>query len=88
MGKMKRGIYISFVEECIMNPKYLEYAAGRIEVYNESDEYACDEIRFFTKRRKEFMEFREKWDMRYISPEQLVEIEKTVKEQFYEKSIC
>ncbi len=81
-------IYISFIEECIMNSKYFEYRTGRIEVYTESEEYAYDEIRFFTKKRKEFMEFREEWDMRYISAEQLISIEKTVKEQFYEKSVC
>lgn len=81
-------IYVSFIEECIMNSKYFEYITGRIEVYNEADEYAYDEIRFLTKKRKEFMKFREKWDMRYISAEQLISIEKTVKERFYEKSVC
>ena len=75
--------FISFIEEGIFNPKYLEYVGGRIEVFIDSEQYNIEEIRFFTKD-KGWYEFREKWDFKDITKEELEEIRKIVKEKYYE----
>ena len=71
--------YISFIEECIQNPKYLEYTGGRIEVFENGSPYAIEEIRWFTKDIDIFREFRDKWDMKEVSKRQLTGVKKTAK---------
>lgn len=79
------SIFISFVEECIMNPDYQEYRGGRIEVSKPNDHYPSEEIRFFTKNVEDFYEFREKWDMKEVSKKELNSIRTIVKEKFYDQ---
>ena len=74
--------YISFIEECVMNPHYQGYIGGRIEVYKRDKPFASHEIRFFTKRIKAFWEFRDRWDMKDITGKQLKYIERKVKLEF------
>ena len=56
--------FLSFIEYGIMNPKYFDCVAGRIEVTDEDDDYpyTIEEIGYFTGRRKEYMLFREVFD--------------------------
>jgi len=68
--------FISFIEECIMNPKYLRYIGGRIEVYRNDYDYASEEIRWFTKELKKFRAFRDEWDMKDVTEEQLKKVKK------------
>ena len=82
--KRKVGIFISFIEECIMNPDYYDYIGGRIEVGLPGEYFASEEIRFFTKSVEEFYKFREKWDMKEINKGELEEIRRVVKDKFYE----
>jgi len=77
--------FLSFVEEMVLNPNYQGYVGGRIEVYVENQEYAVEEIRFFTKKIKEFDKFREKWDFQEVSASDLEEIKKIIQEKFNEK---
>ena len=79
------SIFISFIEECIMNPKYQGYVGGRIEVSLPEDHYPSEEIRFFTKNVIDFYDFREKWDMKEVTKKQLNTIRNIVKEKFYDK---
>ena len=74
--------YISFIEECIQNPKYLNYRGGRIEVYEYNKPFASREIRFFTDRIPKFLAFRDRWDMRDITSSQLKYVKKRVKREF------
>jgi hypothetical protein len=74
--------YISFVEECVMNPLYLDYIGGRIEVYESNMPFSCREIRFFTKDIKKFNRFRALWDMKDITGKQLKWIENRVGKEF------
>lgn len=76
-------IFISFVEECICNPKYHDYVAGRIEVYRKGP-YADEEIRFFTKDREKFYAFREEYDMSKVTEEKLEAIKRVVQLYFME----
>jgi len=80
--KKKCSLFISFIEECIMNPDYYDYVGGRIEVSKLGNYFASEEIRFFTKNVEEFYNFREKWDMKEITKGELEEIRQTVKEHF------
>ena len=59
-----KTFFLSFVEECVMDPAYSdEFIGGRIEVYEiGSEKYAIEEIRFLTKNQKEYHRLREKWD--------------------------
>lgn len=78
--------FLSFVEEMVLNPNYQGYVGGRIEVYVKNQEYAVEEIRFFTKKIKSFNKFREKWDFQEISVYDLEKIKKTIQERFNEMS--
>ena len=54
MPNQKKLYFISFTEEGIFNPDYLNYIGGRIEIYVEEEQYAINEIRFLTKKLDEF----------------------------------
>ncbi len=75
--------FISFIEECIQNPLYVDYIGGRIEVFEQDAPYPCKEIRFFTKDVGKFKAFRYYWDMKNVTDKKLREIEKRVKGDFY-----
>lgn len=79
-------IFISFVEEGIMNPEYQGYVGGRIEVYKLRSAYACEEIRFFTKDVVAFNIFRELWNMKTINKPQLDFIREYVELCFYDST--
>lgn len=80
-GKNK-NIFISFIEEAILNENYTGYVGGRIEVSYPADKYPRDEIRFFTNKIKEFYNFREEWDMKEVSSKELKFIKDKVKKEF------
>jgi hypothetical protein len=72
------NIFISFIEEAIMNPDFWDYvAAGRVEVSRPKDEYPSEEIRFLTKKASYFV-FREKWDFHYVNEEELKHIREMI----------
>jgi hypothetical protein len=80
---MKKNIYISFIEEGIMHPDYWGYVAGRIEVHRPEDKgYHSEEIRFFTDEREKFEAFRDEYDMKEVSEDELKAIEKVVQLYF------
>lgn len=79
------NIYISFIEEMIMNPKYSEYRTGRIEATHPGDSFHSEEIRFLTKKCKKFEDFRDRWDMKHVSLRILTQIRDRVKKDFMEK---
>ena len=82
---MSKPYFLSFIEEAVMNPKYGDYIAGRIEVYKEPGMYDIEEIRFFTNKQDEYFKFRDTWDFEDVSQAELDEIRKTAKEDFYEE---
>ena len=75
---------VSFVEEFIFDPAYSDYIAGRIEIHGDGP-YAEREIRFFTKRRDEFYEFRDRWDLQDLSKKQLKRFEFEVRAKYLEE---
>jgi len=80
---MSRGKYfVSFIEECIMNPLYQDYVGGRIEVWESGRPFATREIRFFTRSVRKFRAFRDHWDMRQVTVAMLKGIECEVAERF------
>ena len=79
---MNKKYFLSFVEECIMNPLYQDYLGGRIEVYEEGEPFATKEIRFFTRSVRKFSDFREYWDMRNVSVKELKIVEAEVARSF------
>jgi hypothetical protein len=77
--------FLNFIEEAVMNSHYSDnYIGGRIEIWTDESQYSIEEIRFFTCKQKEFFKFREKWDFKEVDSEQLKEIKKFVKENFFE----
>ena len=78
-------IYVSFIEEAVMNPNYKGCIAGRIEVLRSEDRgYHSEEIRFFTKNVKKFNAFRDKYDLKEVTENKLKTIRKTVQLNFME----
>ena len=82
---MPKPKMVSFIEEFIFNPAYSDYVGGRIEIYGEGP-YAEREIRFFTKRRDEFCEFRDRWDLQDLSEKQLKRFEFEVRAKYLEET--
>ena len=81
---MKKGKYfLSFIEEGIFNPKYFEYAGGRIEVFVDTEQYNIEEIRFFCKRTKEWDNFRGEYDFKDVTEDELNDVRKLVKKRYY-----
>lgn len=75
----QKNIFISFIEEGIMNPKYHGFVGGRIEVHRREDKgYHSEEIRFFTDEVEKFEAFREEYDMKEITKEELKAIKAVV----------
>jgi len=69
---MKKTFFLSFVEECILDRSWADYVGGRVEVYEiGSDKYAIEEIRFLTKKQKEYHRLREKWDFEDATAKEL-----------------
>ena len=81
---MQHPYFISFIEECILNPEYDGYIGGRVEVYIESRGFALEEIRFFTKDRKGFNHLRELWDLKDIEEDELEELRGIIAEKYQE----
>ena len=75
--------FVSFVEEGIFDPKYEDYAGGRVEIYSPKEQYAIEEIRFFTIRNKEWNDYRDRWDFKDVTVKQLSELKKTIKKKYY-----
>jgi len=83
MNKKRSNIFVSFVEECVLNPEYQDCIAGRIEVSFPKDKlFPSEEIRFLTKKIDEFRTFRDEWDMTKISFRDLIKIRNMVTEMF------
>jgi hypothetical protein len=80
-------MYLSFVEEMVMNPDYKDWVMGRAEVYDNEDRqdgYASDEIRFHTKNREEFWAFREEYDLIELSRKDCEAVIKEIEQRFQE----
>jgi hypothetical protein len=60
--KEREMAFLAFNEETVMNPDYYGYIGGRIEVYYPNEGYDRYEIRFFTKKVKQFNRFRNHYD--------------------------
>lgn len=78
--------FLSFIEEGIFNPKYFAYAGGRIEVYIPTEEYAIEEIRFLTKRNKEWNDFRDQYDFKDINKLTYSLVKRLVKKKYHVKT--
>jgi hypothetical protein len=64
--------FLSFVEEAVMDPAYAGYVGGRIEVYEVGpddtwNQYAIEEIRFFTNKQKEYHRLRGRYDFEDVT---------------------
>ena len=81
---MSKLYFVSFVQEAILNSDYAGYVGGRMEVFSPDDEYAIEEIRFFTKD-PGFDDFRENWDFSHLDREGLEELRATIKDKYFEE---
>jgi hypothetical protein len=71
--------FLSFVEECILNPKWEGYVGGRIEVYEiGSEKYAIEEIRFLTKKLKAYHKLRGRYDFEDVTAKGLERLRKKI----------
>ncbi len=79
----KDRLMVSFTEEGIFDPKYIDWVGGRMEVYVIGEQYAIDEIRFFTPNTLEWMNFRERYDGRWLDKTTFEKVVETLQERFY-----
>ena len=81
-------MYLSFVEECVFNPKFSDWVMGRVEVYDyekRQDGFAIDEIRFQTTNREEFWSFRDEYDLIEMTRKDCLQVIEEIEKRFYEK---
>ena len=79
-SKENKPYFLSFIEEYWQGQKP-NSAVGRIEVTDVRDEtgYACEEIRIGTYKLDEYQVFREKWDWKSVTKEELDTIREEAK---------
>ncbi|MBU1988190.1 MAG: hypothetical protein KKD94_01780 [Nanoarchaeota archaeon] len=83
--KINKEYMLWFVEEAIYDPKYKDWAGGRMEVHKpDKSPYSIDEIRFFTPRSDEWKKFRNEYDGKDVDKIELDKVTKTIKENFYQ----
>ena len=76
-----KTFFLSFIEEGILNSDYFGYVGGRIEVYEigpDADEYAIEEIRFLTKKQKEYHRLRGRYDFEDVTAKGLERLRKKI----------
>jgi hypothetical protein len=74
-----KSYFLSFVEEGILNSDYFGYVGGRIEVYEVGLEgYAIGEIRFLTKKQKEYHRLRGRYDFEDVTAKGLERLRKKI----------
>lgn len=82
--------FLSFVGMAVLNPDYEEYVggSGRLEIDelgHDGDEayaYTDLEVRYLTKNREELIEFKEQWDLKEITGEELLEVIESIENNF------
>ena len=84
----KYPYFLSFIEEGYVGVNDVVF--GRVEIYTnlKPEDYAIDELRFVfaetDKNRKEFYEFREKWDFKDVTEKEFEAIKLELKKRFNE----
>jgi len=75
-----KAFFLSFVEECVMDPAYSdEFIGGRVEVYEVgSDQYAIEEIRFFTNKLSSYHKLRDRYDFEDVTAKGLERLRKAI----------
>jgi hypothetical protein len=67
MWKTSKKYFLSFIEEAVMNPDWAGYVGGRVEVTKAGEDYASEEIRFFTNKLSDFYRLRDELDFKEVS---------------------
>jgi len=80
MWKSKVRFFLSFIEEAVLNPDYEGYVGGRVEISETGEEYAKEEIRFFTNKLSDFYRLRDELDFKEVTAAQLQRLKKTLNE--------
>jgi len=80
MWKSKVRFFLSFIEEAVLNPDWAGYVGGRVEVTKAGEDYASEEIRFFTNKLSDFYRLRDELDFKEVSAAQLQRLKNTLNE--------
>ena len=76
MWKSKVRFFLSFIEEAVLNPDWAGYVGGRVEVTRAGEDYASEEIRFFTNKLSDFYRLRDELDFKEVSAGKLEQLRK------------
>src|SRR3989339_896053 len=83
--KNDKEYMLLFVEEMIQNPKYKDWAAGRMEIRLPDEKpHSINEVRFFTPRNNEWTQFVDKYNGKAADQATVDQVTKIVKEKFYQ----
>ena len=74
--------WLEFVEEGILDLKYVDWVGGRVEIHTANEQYALDELRFFAPRNAEWNDFRERYDTKSVDKTELKKIFKLLTKNF------
>lgn len=73
-----RPIFLNWVEEYWPGQKE-DVMLGRVEVNRPNEMFASEELRFALPTTKNAYVFRDKWDFKYVSEKQLLELKASLK---------
>ena len=74
--------FLNFIEEAIQNPDVAGYVGGRVEVTRKGGHWPFMELRFLTRKVEQFEAFREEWDFKWVSGEELDRVEASLEMVF------
>jgi len=84
----KDKFILSFVEMVwaglnMIDPRCKDWTGGRMEIHTYESEFAIDEESFATPYAKEWKDFQEFYDLKWVDKDELEKVIKTLKEKFY-----
>ena len=67
------------------DPIYKDWTEGRIEIRAYGEPYSNDEIRYCTKKTEEWFAFQNKYNLKWLTPDELEGFKKEVNDKFKKK---
>ncbi len=72
-----------WTDPSMINPKFKDWVAGRVDIRTWDDQYANNMVHFFTPNTEEWLEFVRYYSAKWVSKTELNEFTKTLKEKYY-----
>lgn len=76
-------VEMGWASPTMVDPRYKDWTSGRMEIHTHESKFEIDEKPFATPYTKEWEDFRESHDLRWVDKNELGKVIKILKEKFY-----